>query len=159
MQAVRACVGVHTTTAPKVVTVHHPLPRAHSAFSWRRGWFRKGPGRSNEALSQCLTTDHDHRPTHPTWLPPLPRPTHTFPRPHPQTDPEHFDLHPHPIDIDYDEFERLLLGIAHHVYVTKKQQGAFEEFLGDVLDSVFKKAGVLVQVARQDGDDDDGRDD
>lgn len=36
-------------------------------------------------------------------------------------------LHPQPLEYDYNDFERLLLGIAWHVYVTKKKGEAFEE--------------------------------
>ena len=35
------------------------------------------------------------------------------------------------------------------------QDKPFEEFLGELLDSVFKKAGVLVEVAKENGDGDD----
>ena len=34
----------------------------------------------------------------------------------------------------------------------------FEEFLGETLDSVYKKAGVLVPVANERSDDEDGGD-
>lgn len=43
------------------------------------------------------------------------------------SDPEKFVLHPQPLEYNYNEFERLLLGIAWHVYVTKKKGEAFEE--------------------------------
>lgn len=36
-------------------------------------------------------------------------------------------LHPQPLSYNYDEFERLLLGIAYHVYITKKKGEPFEE--------------------------------
>mmetsp|Transcript_22905 Transcript_22905/g.58437 ORF Transcript_22905/g.58437 Transcript_22905/m.58437 type:complete len:440 (-) Transcript_22905:427-1746(-) len=70
------------------------------------------------------------------------------------SDPEHFALHPQPLEYNYNDFERLLLGIAWHIYVTKKKGEAFEEFLGETLDGIFKKAGVLVEVAKdkQDGE-------
>eukprot|EP00798_Chlamydomonas_sp_ICE-L_P014421 gene14421-20427_t len=72
-----------------------------------------------------------------------------------ETDPENFVLHPQPLEYNYQEFERLLLGIAIHVHVTKKKEKPFEEFLGEVLDSIFKKAGVLVEVSKDKGDGDD----
>lgn len=74
--------------------------------------------------------------------------------PQTKSDPDHFALHPQPLELNYVEFERLLLGMAYHIFVTKKKAGAFEEYLGEMLDSIFKKAGVLVEVAkdRQDGD-------
>jgi hypothetical protein len=71
------------------------------------------------------------------------------------TDPERFMLHSQPLEYNYAEFERLLLGIAWHIYVTKKKLELFEEYLGEMLDTIFKKAAVLVEVAkdRQEGDD------
>ncbi|KAL6756834.1 hypothetical protein V8C86DRAFT_2641855 [Haematococcus lacustris] len=65
------------------------------------------------------------------------------------SEPERFVLHPHPLEYNYSEFERMLLGIAHHIYVTKKKTEAFEEFLGETLDSIFKKAGVLMEVGKE----------
>lgn len=41
-------------------------------------------------------------------------------------------LHPQPLSYNYDEFERLLLGIAHHIYITKKKGEAFEEVRRDM---------------------------
>jgi hypothetical protein len=76
-----------------------------------------------------------------------------------------------PLEYDYNEFERLLLGAAWMVYSNRKKApggagggGAggggggevpFEEQLGEMLDAVFKKAGVLVPVAPAPGSDDD----
>ena len=71
------------------------------------------------------------------------------------TDPEDFVLHPHPIDYNYNEFERLLLGMAWHIYVTKKRGEAFEEYLGEMLDNIFKKAGILLEVAKDKHDADE----
>ncbi|KAG1680749.1 hypothetical protein FOA52_008082 [Chlamydomonas sp. UWO 241] len=64
------------------------------------------------------------------------------------TSPEAFVLHPQPLEYNYSEFERLLLGMAHHIFVAKKKAGKFEEYLGEMLDMIFKKAGVLVDVAK-----------
>ncbi|GLC43541.1 hypothetical protein PLESTM_001484500 [Pleodorina starrii] len=90
------------------------------------------------------------------------------------TDPETFVLHPQPLEYDYDQFERLLLGAAWTTFNNRKKAapgggggggggagadggGGFEEFLGETLDNVYKRAGVLVAVAvPDDGDDDDG---
>lgn len=90
------------------------------------------------------------------------------------TDPETFVLHPQPLEYDYNEFERLLLGAAWMVYSNRKKapggaggggagggsggEVAFEEQLGEMLDAVFKKAGVLVPVAQAPGSDDEGDD-
>jgi len=80
-----------------------------------------------------------------------------FARPFPQTlsDPELFVLHPHPVELNYNEFERLLLGIAWHVYITKKKGEAFEEYLGEMLDTIFKKAGILIEVKKDKADADE----
>ena len=61
-----------------------------------------------------------------------------------QAEVERFQLLPIPISLSYAEFERLLLGMSYHLHVMKKKSEPFEEFLGDMLDSVYKKAGVLV---------------
>ncbi len=62
----------------------------------------------------------------------------------PSADPGGFSLQPVGLELGYDEFERLLLGIAYHMYVMKKKHDPFEEFLGETMDYVFKKAGVLL---------------
>ncbi len=49
------------------------------------------------------------------------------------SDPERFVLHPQPLEYKYSEFERLLLGIAHHIYITKKKGEAFEEVGGRLI--------------------------
>ncbi|EFJ42408.1 hypothetical protein VOLCADRAFT_97483 [Volvox carteri f. nagariensis] len=89
------------------------------------------------------------------------------------TDPETFVLHPQPLEYDYDQFERLLLGAAWTTFNNRKKAapggggggggggadagGGFEEFLGETLDNVYKRAGVLVPVAvHDDGEDEDG---
>lgn len=38
--------------------------------------------------------------------------------------------------------------MAYHVFIAKKKPGKFEEFLAEMLDTIFKKAAVLVDVAR-----------
>lgn len=66
------------------------------------------------------------------------------------SDAEKFKLHPQPLEYDYNEFEKLLLGIAWHVYqIKKKGDVTFEEFLGEMLDSIFKRAGVLVEAEQE----------
>jgi hypothetical protein len=58
-----------------------------------------------------------------------------------------FALHPSPLSLDYDEMERLLLGLAHLLAGVRKRAaagGSFEEFLGEFLDSVYKRSGVLL---------------
>ncbi len=72
-------------------------------------------------------------------------------------DPERFQLHPQPLEYDYNEFERLLLALSFHMYLLKKRadQQTFEQVLGETLDSIFKKANVLVEVQKDDKDLDD----
>lgn len=66
----------------------------------------------------------------------------------PSADPEKFVLHPEPLEYDYDEFEKLLLGMSFQMFMVKKKMddANFNEFLGETLDTVFKKAGVLVEI-------------
>ena len=65
-------------------------------------------------------------------------------------DTDKFKLFPQPLEYDYNEFERLLLGMAWHVYqIKKKGDILFEQFLGEMLDSIFKKVGVLVESAEE----------
>jgi len=65
------------------------------------------------------------------------------------TAPEEFVLHPQPLSYNYNEFERLLLGIAHHIYVTKKKGEAFEEVSYRLRQTIQKgSAGVWLQVVR-----------
>jgi hypothetical protein len=60
-------------------------------------------------------------------------------------------LHPRPLGLDYDQFERLLLGYARLLAWARKRGDAFEEFLGELLDGVFKKAGVLLELPNEEG--------
>jgi hypothetical protein len=63
-------------------------------------------------------------------------------------EPEHFVLQPLQLECGYEQFERLLLGMACLMYTAKKKYEAFEEFLGEVMDGVYKRAGVLVMTAQ-----------
>lgn len=54
--------------------------------------------------------------------------------------------------LSYDEFEKLLLAIAYHLYITNgadkpsadgEEPVPFIEYLGDVLNDVYERAGVL----------------
>eukprot|EP00951_Prasinocladus_malaysianus_P002428 scaffold17182_cov31-Prasinocladus_malaysianus.AAC.1 len=71
----------------------------------------------------------------------------------PGLEPAQFTLHPTPLDINYNEFERLVLGISHHLYLAKTRYDPFEEFLGETMDHIFKKAGVLLELPDVEGDD------
>jgi hypothetical protein len=60
-----------------------------------------------------------------------------------------FELHAQPLALDYDEFERLLLGLALLQARVRKRVYAFDDVLGELLDSVYKKAGVLLVLEQQ----------
>jgi type VI protein secretion system component VasA len=60
-----------------------------------------------------------------------------------------FELHAQPLALDYDEFERLLLGLALLQARVRKRVDAFDDVLGELLDSVYKKAGVLLGLDQQ----------
>ncbi len=59
-------------------------------------------------------------------------------------EPEHFVLQPLQLELGYEQFERLLLGASSLMYTAKKKYEAFEEFLGEVMDGVYRRAGVLL---------------
>uniref|UniRef100_A0A383WE37 Uncharacterized protein n=1 Tax=Tetradesmus obliquus TaxID=3088 RepID=A0A383WE37_TETOB len=65
------------------------------------------------------------------------------------TEPYKFEQHAQPLALDYDEFERLLLGLALLQARVRKRVDAFDEVLGELLDSVYKKAGVLLGLDQQ----------
>jgi hypothetical protein len=51
------------------------------------------------------------------------------------------------VQVNYDEFERLLLALAYKMYTAgESRPEPFDEFLGEMLDEIYKKAGVLVQL-------------
>lgn len=69
-----------------------------------------------------------------------------------QPDVVHFPVRRHPMVLSYDEFEKLLLAIAYHLYITNgadkpsadgEEPVPFIEYLGDVLNDVYERAGVL----------------
>ena len=65
-----------------------------------------------------------------------------------------YTVHNAPYELNYDEFERFLVALAFHMY---NQPGAgpdggereepFVEFLGEFLDDIFRKSGVLLELA------------
>jgi hypothetical protein len=69
-----------------------------------------------------------------------------------QAEIEKLSLLPIPLCFNYTDFERLLLGMAYHMHVMKKKSEPFEDFLGDMMDSVYKKAGVLLEGPEQNED-------
>lgn len=70
----------------------------------------------------------------------------------PHTQMEKFVLQPNPISVNYNEFEKLVLCIAYHMYTMKKRHDPFEGFLGETLDCIYKRGGVLIEVENEDVD-------
>ncbi|DBA76978.1 hypothetical protein WJX77_003816 [Trebouxia sp. C0004] len=60
--------------------------------------------------------------------------------------PSQFVLQPHPIDLDYDDFERLLFAMTCNLHQQRKRKEPLEEYLGEIMDFVYKKAGVLQEA-------------
>lgn len=54
-----------------------------------------------------------------------------------------------PLEVNYDEFERLLAGLAYEIYKKEGSQDPFVEFLGEFLDDIFRKAGVLLEIKKE----------
>lgn len=59
-----------------------------------------------------------------------------------------FMLHPEPTSLNFEEFERLLFGIAYHMCLMQKKREQFGTFLTETLDEIYKKAGVLVEIQK-----------
>lgn len=59
-----------------------------------------------------------------------------------------FVLQPQPLALDYDEFEKLLLGLAVLQARLRKRADVCDEVLGELLDFVYKKAGVLLETTQ-----------
>lgn len=52
------------------------------------------------------------------------------------------------------DFERFLLAMTHFLHQVRKRKDPLEEYLGEVLDFVYRKAGVLQEAGH--GREDDG---
>ena len=61
-----------------------------------------------------------------------------------KSDPKSFALHPHPLSLNDDEFEKLLFAIACHMCRLHKRKEEFLAFLSETLDDVYRKAGVVL---------------
>eukprot|EP00210_Caulerpa_lentillifera_P003279 g3130.t1 len=55
-----------------------------------------------------------------------------------------FVLHPEPVSLNCEEFERLLFVISYHMCLMQKKKEQFGTFLTETLDEIYRKAGVLV---------------
>lgn len=58
---------------------------------------------------------------------------------------DRFGLHHLPMSLDYDEFEKLLLGIATLQARLRKRNEVHEQ-LGELLDTVYQKSSVLLTL-------------
>lgn len=59
-----------------------------------------------------------------------------------------FVLHPEPMSLSFEEFERLLFGVSYHMCLMQKKREQFGSFLTETLDEIYKKAGVLVEIQK-----------
>ena len=58
-----------------------------------------------------------------------------------------YSLLQQPLTLGYDEFETVLLDCALHMAEgRRKGAGGFDEYLGTVMDRVFRTSGVLVDM-------------
>lgn len=56
-----------------------------------------------------------------------------------------FALHTQPLTLDYDEFEKMLVGIAI-LQAHLRKRSEVDEQLGELLDVVYRRSGVLLGV-------------
>lgn len=54
-----------------------------------------------------------------------------------------FALHTQPLTLDYDEFEKMLVGIAI-LQARLRKRSEVDEQLGELLDVVYRRSGVLL---------------
>ena len=55
-----------------------------------------------------------------------------------------FVLHPEPLCLNYDEFEKLLGAIVWHMCIMHKRKENFVSFLSETLNDIYRKAGVFI---------------
>ena len=68
-----------------------------------------------------------------------------------------YGVHNAPYELNYDEFERFLTALAFHMYSVPgsgpeggKREEPFVEYLGEFLDDIFRKSGVLLEMTDND---------
>ena len=71
----------------------------------------------------------------------------------PGADVSQYGVHNTPYELNYDEFERFLAALAFHMYNIPPSGGGggereepFVEFLGEFLDDIFRRSGVLLEL-------------
>lgn len=50
------------------------------------------------------------------------------------------------------DFERLLVAMTHYLHQVRKRKEPLEEYLGEIMDFVYRKAGVLQEAGVKDDD-------
>ena len=50
------------------------------------------------------------------------------------------------------DFERFLIATTHFLHQARKRKEPLEEYLGEVMDFVYRKAGVLQEAGQKDDD-------
>ena len=50
------------------------------------------------------------------------------------------------------DFERFLIAMTHFLHQARKRKEPLEEYLGEVMDFVYRKAGVLQESGQKDDD-------
>ena len=50
------------------------------------------------------------------------------------------------------DFERLIIAMTHYLHQVRKRKEPLEEYLGEIMDFVYRKAGVLQEAGLKDDD-------
>ena len=50
------------------------------------------------------------------------------------------------------DFERLIVAMTHYLHQVRKRKEPLEEYLGEIMDFVYRKAGVLQEAGQRDDD-------
>ena len=50
------------------------------------------------------------------------------------------------------DFERLIVAMTHYLHQVRKRKEPLEEYLGEIMDFVYRKAGVLQEAGVRDDD-------
>lgn len=50
------------------------------------------------------------------------------------------------------DFERRIVAMTHYLHQVRKRKEPLEEYLGEIMDFVYRKAGVLQEAGQRDDD-------
>lgn len=50
------------------------------------------------------------------------------------------------------DFERLIVAMTHYLHQVRKRKEPLEEYLGEIMDFVYRKAGVLQEAGQREDD-------